>query len=58
MESEFDKHGFLKILGLSKENFSAYYDGKWQESETKLNSINPKTNNLIAFTTTLSAEDY
>lgn len=58
VECEFDKHDFLKTLGIERENFGAYYDGKWQGSGTKLSSVNPTTNVLIASTTAASVDDY
>lgn len=58
--SSYAKFPFLAELGLSASNEGAYYNGKWQttDSSSVLNSIDPATEELIASTKTATLKDY
>jgi hypothetical protein len=56
----FAKYPFLAELGLKELNQGAYYDGKWQTTESNhvFQSINPSDEQVIASTQTASLKDY
>jgi aldehyde dehydrogenase family 7 member A1 len=58
--SSFSKYPFLAELGLKETNHGAYYNGKWQttNSEHDFHSVNPANEALIARTHTASLKDY
>ncbi len=54
------RYPFLKELGLAEVNHGAYYNGKWQSTNSTgvFKSINPADETLIASTHTASIKDY
>jgi acyl-CoA reductase-like NAD-dependent aldehyde dehydrogenase len=58
--SSFGKYPFLAELGLHQENQGAYYDGKWQvtDSSASLTSVNPATAEEIARTKCATVKDF
>lgn len=56
----FNNYPFLKTVGLAETNEGAFYDGKWQttNSTATLKSVNPSNGELIATTKCASLEDY
>ena len=58
MATEYEKHAFLKEVGIQAENFGAYYNGKWQGSGEVFKAVNPSTEEVISTTKGASLEDY
>ena len=58
--SSLTQYPFLAELGLQSDNLGAYYDGKWQttNSTASLNSVSPATGEVIATTKCASLKDY
>jgi hypothetical protein len=55
----FEKYGFLKELGLEKENLGCYFNGEWKSnSSSEHTSLNPHDNKGVAKTKLASLEDY
>ena len=56
----FSKYSFLETVGLAEVNQGAYYNGKWQttNSTETLDTVNPSTCEVVASTKTASMEDY
>lgn len=50
MDIEYEKHPFLKEVGIQAENFGAYYNGKWQGNGEVFKTINPSTEEVITTT--------
>ena len=58
MDLAYDKHPFLKELGITPENSGAYYNGTWTGNGEVLKSINPATEEVVSTTKGASLEDY
>lgn len=61
MQSEyiFDNYGFLKELGLDKENMGCYKEGEWASTDgAEQVAINPHNNKPIAKTKLAGLKDY
>lgn len=54
----YDKYPFLKDIGIDRENFGAFYNGKWQGNGELIKSISPTTEETVSTTKCASVEDY
>ena len=56
----YSKYPFLKELGLKESNDGAFYDGKWQVTDSKasFDSVNPSDGEVVTTTRAASLKDY
>ena len=56
----YSKYPFLKELGLKENNDGAFYNGKWQVTDSKasFDSVNPSDGEVVTTTRSASLKDY